>query len=366
MVTIPDSDINPLTVGCRTPLDAAERTAGPDRRAPNDVAVIWIECPIDAALLAKANNITHEIGACPSKIKVLAGRNRTIRVCPGREKARKVPGVEALQSLGPFDLSSLQIQRKGRVEEIVSRSAVRGRSRVLASFHTCGRGVVVSGTDEERTAVGINRGRLPNRTSTVSARLSPIVRHVESLPEHRTGFHVERDNTPTKAAARICGISCQSFFARRNSNINNAVKNNRRSSYDCRRMIVHLCHPLECPCFPIDGDHVRAVVHLLGIQNVSNDYLVPFHSRANTRDSSFDAVVVGYLVRPDKPTAVLLDCEEIAAPIGEVNCVAIHGRSSRHIPTRCEHPFRAQTLDVGRTDGVLGWLAPTVAQVLSG
>jgi len=88
MVTIPDSDINPLTVGCRTPLDAAERTAGPDRRAPNDVAVIWIECPIDAALLAKANNITHEIGACPSKIKVLAGGNRTIRVCPGREKAR--------------------------------------------------------------------------------------------------------------------------------------------------------------------------------------------------------------------------------------------------------------------------------------
>src|SRR6266404_685818 len=214
MVTIPDSDINPLTVGCRTPLDAAERTAGPDRRAPNDVAVIWIECPIDAALLAKANNITHEIGACPSKIKVLAGRNRTIRVCPGREKARKVPGVEALQSLGPFDLSSLQIQRKGRVEEIVSRSAVRGR--------------------------------LPNRTSTVSARLSPIVRHVESLPEHRTGFHVERDNTPTKAAARICGISCQTFFARRDSNINNAVKNNRRSSYDCRRMIVHLCHPPEC------------------------------------------------------------------------------------------------------------------------
>src|SRR5258707_1105663 len=164
MVTIPDSDINPLTVGCRTPLDAAERTAGPDRRAPNDVAVIWIKCPIDAALLAKADDITHEIGACPSKIKVLAGRNRTIRVRPGREKARKVPGVEALQSLGPFHLSSLQIQRKGRVEEIVSRSAVRGGRCVLASFHICGCSVVVSGTDEERTALWINRGWLPNCT----------------------------------------------------------------------------------------------------------------------------------------------------------------------------------------------------------
>src|SRR5258708_3990592 len=213
MVTIPDSDINPPTVGCRTPLDAAERTAGPDLRPPDDVAVIWIECPIDAGLLAKANNITHEIGACPSKIKILAGRNRTIRVCPGREKARKVPGVKALEHLRPLDRSCLQIQRQRGVEEIVRRNAVRQGSRVLASFHTRGRGVVVSGTDKERTALRINRGRLPNRTSAVSARLSPIIRHVESLPEYRTGLHVERDNTSTKAAARICGISCQTFFA---------------------------------------------------------------------------------------------------------------------------------------------------------
>src|SRR5258708_11224098 len=100
---------------------------------------------------------------------------------------------------------------------------------------------------------------------------------------------------------------------------------------------------------------------LLAIQNVSNNYLVSIHGRANTRDSSIDAVVVGNLVRPDKPAAVLLDCEKIAAPIGEVNCVAIHGRSSRHIPTRCEHPFRSQTLDVRRTNEVLACLTPTAA-----
>src|SRR5580700_6139390 len=218
MVTISDSDINPLTVGCRAPLDAAEGTTGPDRRAPNDVAVIWIECPEDAALLAKADNITHEIGACPSKIKVLAGGNRTIRVCSCRPETRYCPGVKALQSLRPLDLSSLQIQRKGGVEEIIIRSAIRGRSRVLASFHTRGRGVVVSGTDEERAALWVNRGWLPNRTAAVSPRLSAIVRHVEGLPEHRTGFHVERDNTPAKTAARICGISCQTFFVRRDPN----------------------------------------------------------------------------------------------------------------------------------------------------
>src|SRR5258708_15821745 len=100
---------------------------------------------------------------------------------------------------------------------------------------------------------------------------------------------------------------------------------------------------------------------LISIQNVSNNYLVSIHGRANTRDSSIDAVVVGNLVRPDKPAAVLLDCEQIATPIREVNCVTVHGRSCRNIPTRCEHPFRGETLDVGRIYGVLSRLAPTVA-----
>src|SRR5258708_6980749 len=60
--TIRDSDINPPTVGRRTPLDASERTAGPNECAPNDVAAIWIECPIDAALLAKADNYPPDWG----------------------------------------------------------------------------------------------------------------------------------------------------------------------------------------------------------------------------------------------------------------------------------------------------------------
>src|SRR4029077_14480925 len=131
-------------------------------------------------------------------------------------------------------------------------------------------------------------------------------------------------------------------------------------------MIVDLCHPPECSCFAIDGDHVRGVVRLLAIQNVSDDYLVPIDGWANPRDSSIDAVVIGDLVRPDKPAAVLLDREEIATPIRKKNCVTVHGRSCRNIPARCEHPFRGQTFHVGRTDGVLSRLAPGVAQILSG
>src|SRR6267154_1247198 len=102
-------------------------------------------------------------------------------------------------------------------------------------------------------------------------------------------------------------------------------------------------------------------MHLLAAQNVSNDYLVPVHSRTNTRDSPIDAVVIGDLVRPDQPAAVLLDCEEIAGPVGEVNGVSVHGRRGRNITTGCEYPFRFQLFDIGRTDGVLIGLAPSIA-----
>ena len=61
MVAIRDSNINALTIGRGTPLDASERSAWTYRCAPNDVAVIGIECPEDSALLAKANNIADEI-----------------------------------------------------------------------------------------------------------------------------------------------------------------------------------------------------------------------------------------------------------------------------------------------------------------
>src|SRR5260370_41098930 len=104
-------------------------------------------------------------------------------------------------------------------------------------------------------------------------------------------------------------------------------------------------------------------MHLVAAQNVSNDYLVPVHSRTNTRDSPVDAVVIGDLVRPDQPAVVLLDCEEIAGPIGEVNGVTVHYWSSRNVATRSEHPFRCQLFDNSRADVELSGLAPSVVDV---
>ena len=45
MIVIPDRDINALTISGGAPLDASERTAWPNRCAPNDVAVLGIKRP---------------------------------------------------------------------------------------------------------------------------------------------------------------------------------------------------------------------------------------------------------------------------------------------------------------------------------
>ncbi len=74
------------------------------------------------------------------------------------------------------------------------------------------------------------------------------------------------------------------------------------------------------------------------------------YRRTNTRNSTGDAVVVGDLVRPDETATVLINGEEVAGPIWEVDCVTGDGRSGRNIATSCEDPFGFQALDVAGTD----------------
>src|SRR3981189_3273994 len=130
-------------------------------------------------------------------------------------------------------MPSLQVQSKGGVEEIVGRSAVFLGVCVLASLHICRSGVVIPGADEERTALGINRGWLPYRATAVLVCPPAVVGHVEGLPKDRTVLSVERHYTAAKAATRIRGVRRQSLFIRRDANINNPVEDNRRSGNDC-------------------------------------------------------------------------------------------------------------------------------------
>src|ERR1700731_5044640 len=89
------------------------------------------------------------------------------------------------------------------------------------------------------------------------------------------------------------------------------------------------------------------------------------HGGTNTRDRCADTVVIGDLVRPDEAATVFLDRVEITAPIGEVNRITIHGRSSRNIVAGCKHPFWVQAVDVGGSDRVLCRLGGAVVQILS-
>src|SRR5246500_5627905 len=99
MIAIGDRDINALAISRGAPLNAPERSPWTNWRAPHDVAVIRIERPKDAALLAEADNIADEIRSCSSEVEVRAAGYRTIRVWSGRSYAGYGPGVSALQLL---------------------------------------------------------------------------------------------------------------------------------------------------------------------------------------------------------------------------------------------------------------------------
>src|SRR5882762_6414341 len=103
MIGIPDRNIDALTIAGSAPFDASERSAWPNWCAPHDVAVIGIERPEDAALLAKADNIAQEIRSCSSKVEIRAAGYRTIRVWSRRKQTCHCPSVKALQPLRPLD-----------------------------------------------------------------------------------------------------------------------------------------------------------------------------------------------------------------------------------------------------------------------
>jgi hypothetical protein len=78
--------------------------------------------------------------------------------------------------------------------------------------------------------------------------------------------------------------------------------------------------------------------------------MIVINCRTNPRDSSRDAIIVGDLVRPDKMATILLGCEQIAGPVGEVSGIIVNGRISRNISTGREYQFWFQALDVAGTD----------------
>src|SRR5260370_17239308 len=102
MIAIRDRDINMLTIGGSAPLDASERSAWSHWSAPHDVAVIGIERPKDAALLAKADYIAQEIRSCSSKVEIRAAGYRTIRVWSRKSYAGYCPGVNPCSLFAHF------------------------------------------------------------------------------------------------------------------------------------------------------------------------------------------------------------------------------------------------------------------------
>src|SRR4029077_20708377 len=125
--------------------------------------------------------------------------------------------------------------------------------------------------DEERAALWINRRRLPHGAAAVLVGPPAVVGHVEGFPKDRTVLRVERHDAAAEAAARIRGIRRQTFFVRRDPDVNNPVEDNRGTSNDGCWMALHVPDPSEFSCSSVNCDYICASVRFLRTQNVSDN-----------------------------------------------------------------------------------------------
>src|SRR5689334_20192367 len=137
-----------------------------------------------------------------------------------------------------------------------------------------------------------------------------VVGHIEGFPKNRAILCVERYDAAAKAAARIRGIRRQSFFVRRDTDVNNPLEDNRGTSNNGCWMSLHVPDPSEFSCSSVNRDHICASVRFLRAENVSDNQLVVIYRWTNTRNGTRNAVVIGDLVRPHETAIVLINGEE--------------------------------------------------------
>jgi len=157
-------------------------------------------------LLAKATILPTRLGF-PSKIKSwLVGTDNSglSRSGESTQGSSAKPCSLLAHLICPVFKSNARSVSKNR-----HRSAFRGRVAVLSIFHTCGRGVVVFSTDEERTRRwGSIRAVCQTALHCIPPGFPPC-QAVESLPEHRQPVFTSSATTlPRKLQHGYVGSVC--------------------------------------------------------------------------------------------------------------------------------------------------------------
>src|SRR5207253_10018192 len=91
---------------------------------------------------------------------------------------------------------------EGGIEEVVGCGALCQGIGVVARFHLRRSGVAVACPGKERTALRIDRGRLPDRVTAISTRLAAVLGDGEGLPEDLAALLVERHHAAAERTAR--------------------------------------------------------------------------------------------------------------------------------------------------------------------
>src|SRR5262245_15697804 len=234
MQIVRNSHINAAVARVGSPLRAAECATRADLGAPENVAVIWIQCPKDPTLLAGPNNVTslildvrEQAGAAG---KIVVGTRRYGAVWVWLAQTGTSPGIELLNLRRPLDRTGLQIQGDDGIKVVWRPRWDTSRLRwllFLAGLHMRWDTVVVACRNYQRVSADVHRWLTPDRPSAVAAGLAAIVRHHVGLPKDAPGVLVKSDDASAEHAASVIGVCGSALFAGGNPHINHIAVHDR-------------------------------------------------------------------------------------------------------------------------------------------
>jgi len=111
-----------VSFGRRPEFHPAQRAAGASDCAPDDIARISIQRPVNTAFLAESHDISHQVRTGAGEVIVVAFQLGTVS---SRRHGGTVdgPNIDALQAFAPLHRARIEVERHGAVVIIIRRGA---------------------------------------------------------------------------------------------------------------------------------------------------------------------------------------------------------------------------------------------------
>src|SRR5690242_15573993 len=164
----------------------------------------------------------------------------------------------------------------------------------------------------------IDRGRLPDYSTAITARLATVVRHDVSLPKQLAGVGIERHYAPAKSTARIASGAPgerKRLLLRRDPDVNNIAKDHWGARDLGGDMTIDTGDPVQSPCFAVGSNDAGTRVEHKPPFYIAHDDVLAVDGGTRPRECAGEPIVIGDLVGPDQLARVLVDGKQVASPI---------------------------------------------------